>query len=259
MGLSEQLGEEETECWDSSCAYYPEVIHVQKCQFVTIFLKAPKLVCKETKGYWCSCDLLGNILSYRIEAWSYLRSWVRDLCLYCYSYCKARGPIHFSCCYGISNSHLSMNCSKKTNTREISVFIYLFLFIKTIWRDCRWSVRRPCPILYLQSPLFQHVIVEIPWKEACPLKPLRREVLHIPGTDCFSRRLDWGHSSPYLELTVVTELWGCWRFVLNPVDLSFGSWTKWWHTAPLSLEKSLILLWQFIWFFLVCWLLIIRN
>lgn len=168
-----------------------------------------------------------------------------DLCLYGSSYCKATGLISFSCSYGISSSHLSTNCSEKTNTRRNSVFIYLFLFIKTIQRDCRWSVRRPCRILYLQSPLFQHAIVGIPWKEASPLKPLRRGVLHIPGTDrLFEQEVrlvqlsGWGRSSSHLESTVVTELWGCWAFVLNSTDLSYGSWTEWWHSASFIGEIS---------------------
>lgn len=73
--------------------------------------------------------------------------------------------------------------------REINMLIYLFPFVKTIQRDSRWSVRQPSQILYLQRPLFQHVFVEIPWMEVCPPKPLRREVLHIPGTNLFSRKL----------------------------------------------------------------------
>lgn len=74
---------------------------------------------------------------------------------------------------------------------EINMFIYLFPFIKTLQRDYRWSVRQPSQILYLQRRLFQLVIVETPWMEAYPLKPLRRGVLHIPGTSPFSRELGW--------------------------------------------------------------------
>ena len=104
---------------------------------------------------------------------------------------------------------------------EINMFIYLFPFIKTIQRDYRWSVRQPSQILYLQRPLFQHVIVEIPWMEAYPPKPLRREVPHIPGTNTFSRKLGWCDSMVevtevlYLESAVVHTRQGCWMFLSN--------------------------------------------
>lgn len=95
------------------------------------------------------------------------------------------------------------------------MFIYLFPFIKTIQRDYKWSVRQPSQILYLQRPLFQHVIMEIPWMEAYPPKPLRREVPHIPGTNSFSRNLSWCDSMVevtevlYLESAVVRTRQGC--------------------------------------------------
>lgn len=99
------------------------------------------------------------------------------------------------------------------------MFINLFHFIKNIQRDYRWSVRQASQILYLQRPLFQHVIVEIPWMEVYPPKPLRREVPHIPGTNPFSKKLVWCHSMVEvtevlcLEFAVVRMCQGCWMFI----------------------------------------------
>lgn len=148
------------------------------------------------------------------------------------------------------------------------MFVYLFLFIETIQRDYRWSVRQPSQIPYLQSPLFQHVIVEIPWMEACLPKPLRREVPHIPGTNPFSRKLSCCHSMGEVTEVLMNLLLflnprgaGCLSQTSNSTDLFWGlnkgvTLDIQWQ----SLEKSPAgLLWHFIWSFLIHWFLTIRD
>lgn len=91
-------------------------------------------------------------------------------------------------------------------------------------------MRQPSQILYLQRPLSQPVIVEIPWMEVYPPKPLRRGVPHIPGTKPFSRKLGWCDSTVevtevlYLESGVVHTARGagCLSQTLNSTNLSSG-------------------------------------
>lgn len=84
-------------------------------------------------------------------------------------------------------------------------------------------------------------------------------------TDYLSRKLGWYNSVAGVAVVLILN----WLLSLNSEGAGRLSWTlqisvmgaeRSGDTVPLSLEKSpLSLLWQFVWSFLACWLLIIKE